>query len=1263
MPINWTPQQQKVIDLRNRSLLVSAAAGSGKTAVLVRRIIRKVTDPEHPLDIDRLLVMTFTRAAAAEMKERLMHALEEELMARPDSDHLQRQMNLIHTAQINTIDGFCSWLLHEYFHLIGLDPGFRTADEGELKLHREAVMDALLEDWSRDGGEEYRNFAQSFSPGKSDDRIGELIQRLYDASMSQPYPGKWLEKCAEGFETTEPERPELMNALWDNTGKILQEAEETIKTARDLCFSPGGPVFYADALDADLLILRDLKSLADAGNYDGLSESLENLQYTALSRKKMPDAAEELKEQVKSLRQETKDLLKQLKEDYFFQSTELHVRDRERALGSIRMLVRLTEDFARRFAALKKERNILDFSDMEHFALDILQSRDGVRTEAARELSLKFDEIMIDEYQDSNLVQEYIARAVSGWAAEKENLFMVGDVKQSIYRFRLARPELFMEKFRTYPLQDGPRQRIDLHQNFRSRPQVLDSVNYIFRQIMGEDLGGIAYDDEAALREGASYPVLPEDEGGKAWQTEVLLIDAPDPDTETEQTMQELEAAAVAQRIGQMVGKEYIRDASTGGLRPVRLGDIAILLRTAAGWAEIYMEALASRNIPCVTASRTGYFSALEVVQTLNYLRICDNPMQDIPLTGVLLSPMGGLTAQELALLRVAKPDGLVYESIQDFLADGADSGTDAAEKAIAGRKQDPAEEREAHDQKEETVILRKKLIDFTLRLDRMRAMAVYTPIHRLIQTVLDETGYMEYASAMPQGAQRRANLQMLVQRAKEYEKTSFRGLFSFIRYIEHLEKYEIDYGEVNLASDEDNSVKLMTIHKSKGLEFPVVFVCGMGKNFNFQDLNQSVLIHSDLGIGLDLVDVNRRTRHAGLAKKLIRARLKEETLGEELRVLYVAMTRAKEKLILAGIPGDLSAAASGMTLVTGRKQELLSWGTRYGARSFLQFLLPALARHRCMKELLVKEGYFPARQDALYTDPAEFSVRVLPPEDLVPGEILRQTDRSALQREFEKIELNRIYDEKINTELSERLDFSYAFDYLQTLPAKISVSELKKRSWAEPGEPVEERYSEPDVIPLIPSFIQENQKKLTGADRGTAYHRLMELLDYRKLDVPDTTDDAADNRLRDRLREITAELQAEKKMDDLQIQSVSLRDIAAFLHTPLGRRMHRAAHAGKLLREQPFVFARPARELDTEWPYDDPVLIQGIIGAYFFEEDDIILVDYKTDRLQPGEEQILADKYRVQLEDYAAALEQMTGHRVRERWLYSFSLGREILC
>ena len=1255
MPITWTTQQQKVIEQRNRSLLVSAAAGSGKTAVLVQRIIQKITDPEHPLDIDRLLVMTFTRAAASEMKERLTRALEEKLLEQPGNDHLLRQMNLIYTAQINTIDGFCSWLLHDYFHLIGLDPGFRTADEGELKLHREAVIDDLLEDWSRDGGEEYRLFTRSFSPGKSDEAIGELIQRVYDASMSQPFPREWLEHCLE-MAGEDPENSDLMHVLWDITDSTLEEAEKRIGVARDLCFVPYGPVCYADALDDDLLMIRELKGLAAGKDYDGLFEGLQEIQHTALSRKKMPEASEELKEQVKNARQEVKDLLKQLREDYFFQSLSEHKKDTERALGRIRTLIRLAEDFSDRFAALKREKNILDFADMEHFALQILQKPDGERSEAARELSRKYDEVMIDEYQDSNLVQEYIALAVSGWADGRENLFMVGDVKQSIYRFRLARPELFMEKYRTYSLEDGLRQRIDLHQNFRSRVQVLDGVNFVFRQLMGEDLGGVAYDDAAALREGAVYPVPEHTQAGQAYQTEVLLLRSPDPDLEQEQTMREAEAAAVAQRILQMVGKEQVKDASTGELRPVRLGDIAILLRTASGWSEVYMEALASRGIPCVTASRTGYFSALEVVQTLNYLRICDNPMQDIPLTGVLLSPLGGFTPEDLAMLRVEQPGGLLYESIQAFLSVPSDQ--EETGSVPEGKPQENGETTFGHEQRE---ALKARLKAFTERLTHMRALAVYTPIHQLIQRLLDETGYMNYASAMPDGAQRRANLQMLVQRAKEYEKTSFRGLFSFIRYIERLEKYEVDYGEVNLATDEENSVKLMTIHKSKGLEFPVVFVCGLGKNFNFQDLNQSVLVHSEYGIGTDLVDVDRRTRHAGLAKKLIRAKMKEETLGEELRVLYVAMTRAKEKLILTGVPGDLSKAASRMALAAAGTEELLSWGTRYNARSFLQFLLPALARHRCMRDFLVDEGFFPSHQEVFFQDPSCFSVQILSPEDLVPDETGRQTDREALHRAFARIQPDQVYDSAVHEDLSERFSFSYPYEYLQTLPAKISVSELKKRSWKEPEELVEERYFEPDIIPLIPSFIQEKQEKLSGADRGTAYHRFMECLDYRQIDPVEGGE--TKDRLLEQLAAQAAGMLAEKKMKELQVQSVRLEDAADFLFTALGRRMHRAAQKGRLLREQPFMIARPARELDEAWPYDEPVLIQGIIDAYFLEEEEIILVDYKTDRLQPGEEHLLAEKYRVQLEDYAAALEQLTGRHVRERWLYSFSLGKEIPC
>ena len=721
MGVTWTEEQQKVISLRDRNILVSAAAGSGKTAVLVQRILSKIMDTERPVDIDRLLIMTFTRAAAGEMKERISAAIDQMLYDNPDNEHLQRQASLIHNAQITTIDGFCAYIIRNYFHMIDLDPGYRTAEEGELKLLREDVMKEVLEAAYARKGEKFLSLVECYATGKTDDEIRDMIYKLYDASMSHPFPEEWIEECLEVYQVDSLEDlhdTPWMKLIWDAADESIVQVRELLSRAAAICREESGPYFYEAALDDDILLLRAAETAVKERDYNGFSELLKNHKYARLSTKKDLSVDEEKKIQVKDLRDSAKGLWNELTEKYFNQTEELILEYLQYCRRPMEGLAEVTLQYKDAFADRKREQNILDFTDMEHFALDILMHKEGdtiTPSAAAWELSARYDEVMVDEYQDSNLVQEMITNLVAGWADKRKNIFMVGDVKQSIYRFRLARPELFMEKYHRYSLEDSEEQRIDLHKNFRSRGTVLSSVNYLFRQIMGEDLGGITYEDENALYTGASFP---ERADGKEPETEVLLIEKDGEELEQQgnQTVQELEALAIAQRIQKLVGIEEVLDKDSGTYRKAGYGDIVILLRTSAGWAEPFSQVLASKGIPVYTASRTGYFAAQEVVTLLNYLRICDNPMQDIPLTGVLHSAIGGCNTQELAIIRSKCPDGMLYESLLAF------------------------RDRKTDDRDEEELVLREKISHFIELLEEMRDLAVYTPVHELIQYILRKT-------------------------------------------------------------------------------------------------------------------------------------------------------------------------------------------------------------------------------------------------------------------------------------------------------------------------------------------------------------------------------------------------------------------------------------------------------------------------------------------------------------------------------------------
>ena len=624
-------------------------------------------------------------------------------------------------------------------------------------------------------------------------------------------------------------------------------------------------------------------------------------------------------------------------------------------------------------------------------------------------------------------------------------------------------------------------------------------------------------------------------------------------------------------------------------------------------------------------ASKTGYFSALEVVTILNYLQVCDNPLQDIPLTGVLRSPLVGCTTQELAVLREEHPKGMLYDSVLNFL--------------------------EEYEGQERT--LYHKLHGFIVLLNEMRDLAVYTPVHELILEILRRTGYGNYAKALPNGAQRSANLAMLVEKAMDYEKTSYRGLFNFVRYIEHLQKYEVDYGEVNLSGAGEGSVEIMTIHKSKGLEFPIVILAGMGKQFNMQDLNARLLIHPDYGLGADAILPDRRMIVSTLYKQVIRRKLLEETLGEEIRVLYVALTRAKEKLIMTGTIGNLEKRLLSLYRFRENDQELLPAETRLNGKTYWDYVLPALARHRCMDELFEEFGLLPSHDNLLYDDPAEFQVKRITARTLTEAEVVEQATGQMEDDILDNWDCEKIVDPEIRAELEKRFGFVYPYEYRKDIPVKVSVSDLKKKSYHEDTDIEEAVYFEPDIVPLVPRFIEEKketEEAFTGSARGTAYHRVMECLEYNK------TDSAQ------QLKEQIDALVQSKKMSEAEAECIRISDIQSFVNGALGQRMKVAALSGLLFREQPFVISRSAAEIDEAWDPKERVLVQGIIDAYFLEGDEIVLVDYKTDRVRRGEEQKLVDLYHTQLEDYAQALHRMTGRRVKEKYIYSFTLKKEIL-
>lgn len=1273
MGISWTKEQQKVISLRNRNILVAAAAGSGKTAVLVERIIEKISNPQNPVDLDRLLIVTFTNAAAAEMRQRIGEAIEAKVEQEPGNPHLLRQLTLLHHAQITTIHSFCLSVIRNYFHRIDLDPAFRIGDEGELKLLQEDVAEQLLERHYKNPEEGFTEFVDLFASGKDDSGIGEMIRRLYTFSQSYPWPKKWLEECIGNYEVEDQEHLNRTPWMLFFLEYYRQEMEGYLSMYEDLlelCRREDGPAPYLSVFSGEAETIRHVRK---AKSYAEAWEKMQTLSFGRKPRKKKTDLFDEnLEKRVLNLRNRVKDGVKSMQKNYFSRTPDQVLEDIRRAAPFVQVLVNLVQEFGEDYAAAKRKKNLIDFSDLEHFALNILmEEQDGqmVPGAVADQYSRNFEEIMVDEYQDSNYVQETLIQSLSGERFGRSNVFMVGDVKQSIYKFRLAKPELFMEKYKTYSEEDSICQKIELHQNFRSRSTVLKGINFIFYQIMREQLGDITYTKETALHPGIVYAEAPKpEEHSVGGPVEYMLMDIREEEgkenaadleynlreavNETDEaedlTDREWEARMVGMRILQLTdlkNGQLVWDKDTKSYRTAQLRDIVILLRTMSGWSETFVNTLMSMGISACAESRSGYFTTVEVRTVLNLLRIVDNPMQDIPLAAVLHSPIGNFTSQELAWIKAAYPaemGGGLWEAIAFYLE---------------------------HQKKS---ALYEKLSLFREQLEEFRDKAAYRGIHDLLLELLQTTGYYDYVSLMPGGERRRANLDMLLQKALTYETTSYQGVFHFVRYIEKLQKFEVDFGEASVAGEQENTVRIMSIHKSKGLEFPIVILSGAGKMFNRQDANQKILMHPDFGVGMDAVNPELRTKISTLMKKVLQKKMILDNSGEELRVLYVALTRAKEKLIITGAKKNLEEWLPKQ--IDGAEEDIISQETLNQASSYLDFLIPAICRHKAFapiwKQLNLQVPVGNAWYDGQnlqrsrwndWMDMEEgdynslFSVTVWNPDTLA-GQNLRQEQKRALQKEELYFwNTKKVWNPDFAREIEEKFSYHYMYDRLSQIHATMSVSELKKQSQMQ-----EEAFQiYPDLAEdekNVPRFMMEQEKTVSPAERGTIYHQVMESLRYEPV--------MTEANIRTQIKEMVDKgILAEAKAS-----LVRPRRVAEFFDSELYSRIYAASQKGKVYREQRFIIAVSPEEMVQESPlpvvdhtrsHHQFVMIQGIIDLYFEEEDGLVLIDYKTDQVSKDEELIV--RYQTQLDSYEKALEQMTGKLVKERYLYSFAMGKMI--
>ena len=1195
--MKWTKEQQNVIDFRNRNILVSAAAGSGKTAVLVERIIKRITDKENPVDIDKLLVVTFTKAAAAEMRERIGNAIEKCLENDPEDENLRKQQTLIHNAQVTTIDSFCLFVVRNHFDEINLEPNFRIADQGELKLLEQDVLNAVFEEEYQKKTPSFLELVDAYSDKRSNKAVKEMIYKIYSQSASNPWPKEWVASLAQLYQVNTKEellQTQMMRDMFVYVKNILMDMPSRLEELQKLALEPDGPQKYALNIASDIEAFEGLEEIED---YEALGEFCKKLESAmgSLTAIRNFDGDEKKKITVSETRNAIKKEIKDIYAKYFAMPLEDMAEQLKRMSPIAEELVRLALLYLHAIEEKKAEKHLMDFSDIEHAALRILRDEETKDLRpTAYEFQNHFEEIMIDEYQDSNQVQEEIMCAISRESKGEYNMFMVGDVKQSIYRFRLARPELFMEKFATYDLEESKKQRIDLHKNFRSREEVLHFTNDIFHKIMDADLGNVVYDKEAELNYGAGYKEV------EGMDAEVLLYETDSMDAE-ELSKRQIEARMIAERIIELKKTLQITDKETGALRPLKNSDIVILLRSLSGWGNEFVSVLESCGIRAHVSTSTGYFSAIEVQTVLSFLKILDNPYQDIPMAAVLKSAIVGLDNEEMAEI-----------SLEAETNSFAEAALKQMESATDG-----------------------KIYTFALLFQKLRKKIIDTPIHQLIEMVLDETGYGDYVKALPAGGQRKANLDMLIEKAIAYEKTSYKGLFHFVRYIDQLQKYEVDFGEADIIGENEDVVRLMTIHKSKGLEFPVVFVSGIAKQFNESDSRDKMAIHPDMGLGLDEVQISPRTKRKCLIRSEIADRIRRDNLGEELRVLYVALTRAKEKLLLTGTVKNaqkLYDAYMG-NMIEG---QALSFSQRAKAKTYLDWIAPAILS---------------------YPDKYAFVFKTA--EDLILEETRKQAENKLSKEDLYQQMLKA--DDALVESMQTRFAYKYPYEQEMAKKSKYSVSEIKHESMVEKYDRVEGAVDVPDFLKeeresYVPAFALDNPDDANnkgevnqGALRGTAVHRVMECFDFKKLTDIDTDDESA---LKSLIEEQISQMIEKEQLTPAMEELISIEKIFKFFQTTVAKRMAEADERGDLFCEKPFVM-----------DYNG-VLLQGIIDVFWLEEDHIVVLDYKTDRVKSADE--LKMRYQTQLDLYAQALCRIFSTKEKkiestENLIYSFSLDESI--
>lgn len=1155
----WTKEQEKAIYQKGDNILVAAAAGSGKTAVLVERIVNKIINEK--IDVDKLLVVTFTNAAATEMRERVLDAIYKKLEDNPDNLMLQKQIVLLNKSHISTIHAFCLEVIKNNFYKTDISPNFRLANTPEIELLKMEVLEEVFDNLYEEKNENFIKLIDTYCGYRSDDNLKEIILKIYRYIQSMPYPEEWLEKQVEKFNLDLEQ--DFSKTVWGQL--LIKEAKEDIEESINMLKNVAKKLQLETDLNKWYLIINDdisgLEEIAEMENWDDFYIKMQDLKFKTWAQDRK--IVSELKDNAKAVRDKAKAKIDDLKNKIFIYDSKQANNDIFAMYETLQEIKNVILKFISEYQKAKLQKNIIDFNDIEHLALQILVQKNEKGkyepTEVAKEYQEMFEEIAIDEYQDSNEIQEEILKQIS----RGNNIFMVGDVKQSIYKFRQAKPELFLQKYNTYD-----NNKIQLFANFRSRKNILDLSNVIFENIMSEEFGSIDYNENEFLNVGQEYIATKEKTLGKA---ELHIIDA---SVEIEEVQDEIlenaeiEAKFVAKKIQELINGNYVVYDKKQGYRKLQFKDIVILLRKTANVAPIYEKELENLEYPVFSDIGTNYFESIEIQTIMSLLKIISNPDNDIALVTVLRSPIGKFTDNELIEIRLENQNESFYN-------------------ALLSSEQ-----------------LKEKIDDFLELVEDFRTKQEYLKLDELIWYIYEKTGYLNYVSLMKNGNLKVANLRMLFEKARDYEQGSFKGLYNFINFIDKVTKGNTDMGAPKLIGENENVIRIMSIHKSKGLEFPVVFLCGTGNQFNMLDLNDNILIHSELGLGPKYINYERRITYNTLAKEAIKYQIKKEIKEEEMRLLYVALTRSREKLIITGVDKNLKKSIQEKEEMLQISENKVTKAIAKKSKTYLEWIETVNLADKRMKDLI--DVYEHIKNESLDTE-----------------------------QEEQKEKTIQIEERKINKEIDKILTWEYPEKELTKIEGKSSVSKLTKETENE----------EIKVELKKPKFL-EGELPLSKAEIGTTVHLVMQKLDFKQ------------NYTIEKIEELLEELEQKGIIATKQKEAVPKQKILAFAQSQLFKEIGRAK---KIYKEQPFYINIPVKEL-YESKSNENILVQGIIDLYYItENEEIILVDYKTDYVPENKSSYLKEKYQSQLNLYKRALEQALGKKVTRAYIYSTYLNDSI--